>query len=166
MKRGFSIFVLGLAGAVVAYCCVYYAETATPRALMRSNQPELAWLKHEFHLTETEFKRISELHAAYLPQCRERCQHIDELNGKLSALLANQSQVTPEVNKLLRDRAQLRAQCQAEMLEHLFSVSRTMPPEQGNRYLAWAQNNTCLRDQRMVHDSAAFDGTTPTLPQH
>lgn len=166
MKRGLLILILGLAGAVVAYCCVYLAETATPRALMRSDQPELAWLKHEFQLTDTEFKRISELHTAYLPQCRERCRLIDELNGKLSALLAKESRVTPEVDKLLQDRALLRARCQVEMLEQLYRVSNTMPPAQGKRYLAWAQNHTCLRDQGMVHDSAAIDGTAPALPQH
>ena len=134
--------------------------TAKPRAMMQSPQPELAWLKHEFNLGDAEFKRISELHAGYLPQCMERCRHIDELNDKLSNTLASATQVTPEIEKLLNDRAQMRATCQAEMLKHFFEVSRTMPPEQGKRYLAWARDNTCLREQAMDHGADSHAATT------
>lgn len=160
MKRGLLILALGLVGAVVAYCCVYLMGTAKPRAMMQSPQPELAWLKHEFNLGDAEFKRISELHAGYLPQCMERCRHIDELNDKLSNTLASATQVTPEIEKLLNDRAQMRATCQAEMLKHFFEVSRTMPPEQGKRYLAWARDNTCLREQAMDHGADSHAATT------
>jgi hypothetical protein len=151
MKRGLLILALGVVGAVAAFCCVYLMGTTTPRALMRSEQPELAWLKHEFNLGEAEFKRIAELHAGYLPQCEERCRKIEELNGRLSNSLARAAQVTPDIERLLNERAQVRATCQAEMLKHFFEVSRTMPPEQGQRYLAWAQENTCLREQVMSH---------------
>ena len=153
MRRGLLILALGLVGAALAYCCVYLMGTTTPRALMRSAQPELAWLKHEFNLGDTEFTRISQLHAGYLPQCKERCQRIDEMNDKLSKTLASATQVTPEIEKLLSERAQMRATCQSEMLKHFFEVSRTMPPEQGQRYLAWVRNNTCLREQAMDHDT-------------
>ena len=151
MKRGLLILALGVVGAVVAFCCVYLMGTATPRALMQSAQPELAWLKHEFSLGDAEFKRITELHAGYLPQCKERCLRIDELNDKLSNALATATQVTPDIETVLKERAQIRATCQSEMLKHFFEVSRTMPPEQGKRYLAWARDNTCLREQAMDH---------------
>jgi hypothetical protein len=165
MKRGMLILALGVVGAVVAYCCVYLMGTAKPRAMMQSPKPELAWLKHEFNLGDAEFKRISELHAGYLPQCMERCRRIDELNNKLSEVLTSATQVTSEIEKLLNERAQMRATCQAEMLKHFFEVSRTMPPEQGKRYLAWARDNTCLREQAMDH--GADNHATPTTPaQH
>ena len=151
MKRGLLILGLGVVGAVVAYCWVYLMGTASPRAMMRSAQPELAWLKHEFNLSDPGFKRISELHEGYLPQCEERCRRIEEFNEALAAVLATATEVTPEIEKLLNERAQMRATCQAEMLKHFFEVSRTMPPEQGSRYLAWARENTCLREQAMDH---------------
>ena len=151
MKRGLLILALGIVGAFVAFCGVYLMGTATPRALLRSEQPELAWLKHEFNLGDAEFKRIADLHADYLPLCKERCQKIDELNDKLSNTLASATQVTPDIERLLNERGQMRATCQAEMLKHFFEVSRTMPPEQGKRYLAWARDNTCLREQAMDH---------------
>jgi hypothetical protein len=160
MKRGLLILTLGVVGAFVAFCCVYLMGTATPRAWMQSAQPELAWLKHEFNLGDAEFKRISELHAGYLPQCKQRCLRIDELNDKLSDTLANATQVTPEIEKLLSERAQMRATCQSEMLKHFFEVSRTMPPEQGKRYLAWARDNTCLREQAMDHGTDNHAATT------
>ena len=160
MKRGLLILALGVVGAVAAYCCVYLMGTAKPRAMMQSSQPELAWLKNEFNLGDTEFKRISALHAGYLPQCMERCRLIDELNDKLSNSLASATQVTPELEKLLSERAQMRAACQAEMLKHFFEVSRTMPPEQGKRYLAWARDNTCLREQAMDHGADNHAATT------
>jgi hypothetical protein len=154
MKRGILILTLGVVGAVLAFCCVYLMGTAKPRAMMQSPQPELAWLKHEFNLGDAEFKRISELHAGYLPQCMERCRRIDELNNQLSSTLASATHVTPELEQLLGERAKMRAICQAEMLKHFFEVSRTMPPDQGKRYLAWARDNTCLREQAMNHGPA------------
>ncbi|MBI3415271.1 MAG: hypothetical protein HY043_08120 [Verrucomicrobia bacterium] len=161
MRRGILILALGVVGAAVAYCCFYLMGTATPRALMRSAQPELAWLKHEFNLGDAEFTRISQLHAGYLPQCMERCRHIEQLNSKLSNALATATQVTPEIEKILNERAQIRATCQAEMLKHFFEVSRTMPAEQGKRYLAWVRENTCLREQAMDHglDTHAAEAT-------
>jgi hypothetical protein len=160
MKRGLLILALGVLGAVVAFCGVYLLGTATPRAWLRSPQPELAWLRHEFALSDAEFKRISELHAGYLPQCRERCGRIEELNEQLARALAGATAVTPELERLLSERAQMRATCQVEMLKHFLEVSRTMPPEQGQRYLAWARENTCLREQGMEHRPARPAGET------
>jgi hypothetical protein len=147
--------------AAVAYACVYFAGTTRSRELLHSPQPELAWLKHEFNLSDAEFSRISQLHAGYLPQCMERCRRIELLNGSLSNALASATQVTPEIEKLLNERAQMRATCQAEMLKHFFEVSRTMPPEQGKRYLAWVQENTCLREPVMDHGSDHHVEATP-----
>ncbi|MBX3732883.1 MAG: hypothetical protein KF791_09840 [Verrucomicrobiae bacterium] len=160
MKRGLLILTLGVVGALVAYCCVYLTGTAKPRAMMQSPKPELAWLKQEFNLGDAEFKRISELHAGYLPQCKDRCRRINELNNKLSEVLISTTQVTPEIEKLLNERAQIRATCQSEMLKHFFEVSRTMPPEQGKRYLAWAWGNTCFREQAMNHGTDSHAATT------
>ena len=154
MRRGIFVLALGVVVGAIAYCCFYLAGTATPRAWMRSAQPEFAWLKHEFGLGDAELQRISELHAGYLPQCKGRCLRIDELNERLSKALTTATQMTPEMEKLLNERAQIRATCQTEMLKHFFEVSRTMPLEQGKRYLAWVRESTCLREQAMTHGEA------------
>ena len=72
MRRGILVLSLALIGALIGYYCCYLLGTSEPRALLRSEHPELSWLKSEFLLTDVEFQRISELHAGYLPQCRER----------------------------------------------------------------------------------------------
>jgi hypothetical protein len=155
MRRGLFILGLGLAGAVVAFCCFYLAGTATPREWLHSQQPELAWLKHEFNVSDSELSRISKLHGAYLSQCKEHCRQIENLNNKLTKAIGSAAQVTPEIEKLLDERGRMRTECQAEMLKHFFAVSQTMPPEQGKRYLAWAQEHTCLSERVMNHGSAS-----------
>lgn len=149
MKKGGFILLAGLVLGAAAFAGFYYAGTAPCRSLMQEPQPELAWLKHEFALSDTEFARITALHEAYLPQCAERCRVIGEQNAKLRELLAKDGTVTPEVQLLLAERASTRAKCEAEMLKHFQEVSRAMPPEQGRRYLVWVQEQTVLRPQAM-----------------
>ena len=157
MRRGILILALGLAGAAIAYCCFYRMGTTTPRELLRSQQPELAWLKQEFNLNDREFARIVELHEAYLPQCKVRCMRITELNDKLMKAISATSEWTPEIEKLLTERGQTRTDCQTEMLKHFFEVSRTMRPEQGKRYLAWVLEQTGLREPTMNHGETSHD---------
>jgi len=97
------------------------------------------------------------LHEAYLPQCRERCKRIKEQNEKLQQLLAQAKTVTPEVQNLLAERAKTRAECEAEMLKHFLEVSRTMPLQQGRRYLAWVEQQSSLRGQGMEQSPGMAD---------
>lgn len=149
MKRPFVILALGVFACVMAFGIVYFAGTTSSRELLREPQPELAWLKKEFNLGEGEFARIVELHEAYLPQCAERCRAIEKVKAKLEGLVADASAVTPEIHALMVQRAKMRADCEAEMLKHFIEVSRTMPPEQGRRYLGWVERQTVLRGEAM-----------------
>jgi hypothetical protein len=139
MKRGVFILALGLIAAAAGYCCLYLVCSSPARSLQRSERPELAWLKDEFKLTDAEFKRVSELHAAYLPRCRDVCLQIDEQNTRLQKLLGGSTNVTPEIKRSLAEASRLRAECQSMMLSHFFEVSRAMPSAQGQRYLAWVK---------------------------
>ncbi|MGH7870271.1 MAG: periplasmic heavy metal sensor [Candidatus Dormibacteraceae bacterium] len=143
------ILLAGLLIATAAFSGFYYLGTARGRALMSQPQPELTWLQTEFHLSDAELARITKLHEAYLPQCGQRCQRIAEQNKKLEQLLAQTSTVTPEIRNLLAERAATRAECEAEMLRHFLEVSRTMPPEQGRRYLELVEQQTVLSGQTM-----------------
>ena len=146
MKRPWIILLTGVAIAVLGYFSCYFIGTAPCRAMAREPEPELAWLKKEFHLNDAEFTRISEMHAAYLSGCAERCRLIDDKNEQLKELLSRTNAVTPEVEGLLVEAAKLRADCHKKMLQHFFDVARTMPPAQGQRYLAWVQERTILSD--------------------
>ncbi len=146
MRRSWFIIVAGAALGLAVYFGLYFAGTAQSRLLEKKATPELAWLKREFHLGDAEFGRICRMHDAYMTGCMERCYRIDRKNEQLRELLARSSEVTPEIEKKLAEAAQLRAECQKEMLQHFYQVSRTMPPDQGKRYLAWVQQQTVLSD--------------------
>jgi hypothetical protein len=146
MKRSLAILIAGIALAAAGYLCVYYAGTAGHASMERSPAPELAWLKEEFHLSDLDFARLARMHDEYLAGCSERCRLIDEKNRELTRLLTSTDRVTPEIERLLSQSAQLRADCQKQMLQHFFEVSRAMPAEQGKRYLTWVQSRTILPD--------------------
>jgi hypothetical protein len=149
MKRGALILLLGFALGTAAFAGFYYLGTASCRTMMRQPQPELAWLKKEFKLSEAEFARVSQLHDAYLPQCMVRCRRIEEQNQKLRQLFGQATNMTLEIQNLLAERAKTRAECETEMMKHFLEVSRTMPPEQGRRYLEWVEQQTFLHSQGM-----------------
>jgi len=142
MKRPWLILIGGVVLALLAYGGSYFIGSAPARGLMHSKEPEVAWLRQEFHLSPSEFERVSRLHEAYLAGCAERCRRIDAKTAEAKKLLATTNAVTPEVQKLLQEAALLRADCQAAMLEHFYAVSKTMPPEQGRRYLEWITART------------------------
>jgi hypothetical protein len=158
MKKGVLILLLGLLLGTAGYGGFYYLGTASCRDMMRESQPELAWLKKEFNLSDAEFTRISQLHEAYLPQCAARCQRIEAQNQKLQELFAQSTNVTPQIQELLLERARTRAECETEMLKHFLEVSRTMPPEQGRRYLEWVEQQTLLHRQSMESRHHSEDG--------
>ncbi len=160
MKRAFIIFISGLLLAATAYCGFYFLGSAAERNLAQSQTPELAWLKKEFHLDDAEFQRISELHAAYQTHCAEMCGPDCGQERRVAGAARQPTTRSPRKSKSkLSEAAQIRADCQAAMLAHFCEVSRTMPPAEGKRYLAWvaektsAPCKTCLtRPAQSAHD--------------
>lgn len=155
MKKAAAILILGAALALAGYCAVYFMRTASHREMLTSPAPQLAWLKHEFSLSEPEFARIRELHEAYLPRCEQMCQRIAGKNAELRELLKSSTKVTPEIQQKLAEAGALRADCQKAMLQHFFQVSESMPPAQGKRYLDWIREKMFLSQGGMMHDTAS-----------
>jgi hypothetical protein len=156
MKKAGFILLIGLVLSAGAFAGFYYSGTSCCRAMMNDPQPELAWLKNEFKLSDAEVARITKLHEAYLPQCAKRCMRIADLNHKLEQLLSQASSVTPEIRDVLAERSKMRADCEAEMFSHFLEVSRMMPSEQGQRYLQWVEQETLngqSMEQRHLHHS-------------
>lgn len=150
MKRGALILLAGLLAAAIGYCCFYRVSAVHARSWQQSERPELAWLQQEFDLSDSEFKGVSDLHAAYLPQCREMCRQIDAQNAQLQRLLASATNVTPEIEGALVEASRLRSECQTMMLRHFFQVGQTMPPEQGRRYLSWVKEKAFPPSNEMM----------------
>jgi len=145
MKSVLMVLIVGVLLCAVAFCGFYYWGTASHRGLLNQQAPELAWLKKEFNLSDTELMRITKLHDAYQPHCAEMCRRIDESGARLKTLLTATNAMTSEIEAALTESAKLRAECQRDMLKHFFEVSQTMPPAQGKRYLEWISERTFIR---------------------
>jgi len=124
---------------------------------------DLSWLQAEFHLSDAELAHIRELHAGYLPKCAEMCAKIAAKKDELAAVLGTSTNLTAEAQAKLNEIAALRAQCQAQMLEHFAAVSQAMPPAQGRRYLAEMKQLTLgtsdLMEQSMSDHAGHEHGT-------
>jgi Spy/CpxP family protein refolding chaperone len=144
MKPALAILITGFVVCAAAYCGFYVIGTASHREMLNEQTPELAWLKKEFQLSDAELTRITKLHEAYQPHCREMCRRIDEQTDRLKKLLASANAMTPEIEATIAESGRLRAECHRDMMRHFFQVSQTMPPEQGRRYLTWITKRTFL----------------------
>ncbi len=109
---------------------------------------ELAWLAHEFGLTEADLARVRPLHEGYRPQCAAMCAEIAARNQELAALLQHRPG-GPEVERHRQEIADLRAACQARMLRHFEQVAAALPAAQGPRYLAEMRRLTMGLQQGM-----------------
>lgn len=147
-----------LGGAVFAVC--YWGASRARLAAGNRTPDELAWLAHEFKLTDAEVARIRPLHEAYLPKCEAMCARLATKNRELADVLRGATNVPPEAERMLAEAAALRAECQAQMLRHFQEVARAMPPEQGGRYLAEMQRLTLGLPDRLE------DGMTPPNHEH
>ena len=142
MRRSLLILIaLLLAGVAIAGGSYVLARHICTHQLAGSGD-DLAWLRREFQLSDTEMQRIRQLHEGYLPKCHENCARIATKKQELQAELDKAQGMTPEAQQKLTEVATLRAQCQANMLAHFYEVSRAMPQEQGRRYLAEMQHLT------------------------
>ena len=146
MRQRWIILVFGLLLGVAGYCAFYFFATTKSREMMCQSEPELLWLKQEFRLSDSDFKRVCDLHEGYLPRCKEMCERISTKNAELKTIMAKTNAVTPEIRNKLAEIAGLRSECQAGMLQHFFEVSQAMSPEQGKRYLEWIQSKTLRFD--------------------
>jgi hypothetical protein len=144
MKRAPLILIIGIALAVASFLCTYIFAASTAHSITESSSPELAWLKQEYQLNNEQYSRVCEIYAAYHPKCLEMCREIDAQNSHLKMLLAATNVVTPEIQQALADQSQLRAKCEANMLNYFYQASQAMPPEEGKRYLAWMQRETLI----------------------
>jgi hypothetical protein len=134
---------LVLIATLIALCSGALAYFGAMRLCSRhmTSDDDLAWLRHEFRLSDAEMLRIRQLHEGYLPKCREMCGRIATKQKEVEAVLANGGTTNSAEQKLI-ELGTLRAECQAQMLHHFEEVSRAMPTEQGKRYLAEMQRLT------------------------
>ena len=136
MNRSFAILLGALALAAGVFTGAYFVSQRACVSTMTRSADDLSWLRNEFRLSNAEMGRVRQLHEGYLPQCAKMCALIAAKKGEVQAALGNGTNVTVEVQNKLTELGELRAQCQAQMIQHFVTVSQAMPPEAGRRYLA------------------------------
>lgn len=135
MKRSAWILAIGLLLGLLAYGVAFFVQSKSICVWAKNENNELKWLREEFHLSDQQIEKITALHKAYRPRCEIMCQKIIASNDHLGALIRANQQMTPEMQAALKENTDLQNECRQAMLEHIYSVSREMPPEQGHRYI-------------------------------
>ena len=145
MKRPPLILLLAVAGGIVVFAASYLLAQRVCARHARNSADDLDWLRQEFRLSDAEMTRVRALHEGYLPKCGQMCKQIAEKKQELEAAMSTVTSATDfrePIGRKLGELAQLRAQCQLQMLQHFVEVSQAMPQEQGERYLAEMQRIT------------------------
>lgn len=142
MRRSLIILIGVLAVGVAIFGGSYFLAQRLCARHLSNPADDLAWLRQEFRLNDSEMAQVQRLHDGYLPKCGEMCAKIAAKKREVDQALAGTTNVTAAAERLMMELSELRAQCQLQMLRHFAEVSRVMPPEQGWRYLAEMQRVT------------------------
>ncbi len=158
MNRSLVILLGALALGAAIFAGSYFASQRATVMCCVNPADDLSWLRTEFHLSDAEMARIRALHEGYLPKCGEMCAKIAAKKLELKSVLGTGTNLTTEAQSKLTELATLRAQCQAQMLQHFATVSLVMPPEQGRRYLAEMQQLTLNTHERTEESMSGNPG--------
>jgi hypothetical protein len=138
MKKGMLLLVVALVAGMAAFCFMRWQKGGAHShhtGVALDSMPELAWLRTELQLSEAQFAKVKELHAAYRPKCMEMCRRISEAHEKIEVLAAANRVITPEYQAALKEHADIHVECQAAMLKHLYETAGTLREDQAKRYL-------------------------------
>jgi len=130
-----TLAVLVLLAAATGFVC--YRMSSDPALLAAATKRDaMEWLRADFHLTDTQFASIRELHNSYAGTCEEHCRMIQEATKTRNALKAA-SGADPDAMLSAEQKIQeLRAHCETAITRHVKQVAALMSSEDGQRYLA------------------------------
>jgi hypothetical protein len=126
---------LALLAALGGYTVCYRWMTGASRSMLAGPDAGMQWLRQEYHLTETQFVKVQDLHRQYTPKCEAMCDDINKANAHFREVLKKNARYSPEVDAALAECASVQASCRHALLQHAYAVSAEMSPEEGRRYL-------------------------------
>lgn len=136
MKRILIVLAISVATGICAFAWMKtHKEGGKQSSSLLEVMPELAYLREELDLSDSQFKKVSDLHAAYLPKCGEMCERIASAHARLDDASRGKTEVTPELKEAIEDHARIHAECQEKMLTHLYETARILDEKQAHRYL-------------------------------
>ena len=158
MNRSLVILLGALTLAATAFAGAYFVSQRACVTTMTRSADDLSWLRDEFHLSDAEMTRVRQLDEGYMPQCAKMCVLIAAKQTEVTTALSSGTNVTVEVKNKLTELGELRAQCQAQMIQHFITVSQAMPPEQGRRYLDEMKKLTLGSHEEIEHSMSDHTG--------
>jgi hypothetical protein len=158
MNRSLVILVGALALAATIFTGAFATARHATVACCTRPTDNLDWLRTEFHLSDADLARVRALHEGYRPQCAAICARIAAKKNELDAAVAGSTNVTAEIQARMNELAALRAECQAQMLQHFVTVSQAMPPDEGRRYLARMKELTLGSHEQMEESMSDHTG--------
>lgn len=137
MKKALIILLIALSTGLLAFLAMRSQRIAhrQPEILL-DTLPELAWLKKDLKLSESQFEKVKALHVGYRPQCEEMCHRIAEAHERLDKASRAVDGMTPELRIEIENHARIHAECQEAMLTHLYQTAAVLEKDQAKRYLS------------------------------
>lgn len=136
MRRGIFVLVLAIVAGCVAFCVMRWCRSAGHHAgSIMDAMPELAWLKRDLNLSDEQFAKVRDLHAAYRPECEAMCRRIAGAHVNMDRIAKSGRGLTPEFTAALKAHADLHLECQEAMLQHLYGTAAVLDEKQAVRYL-------------------------------
>ncbi len=119
----FGVLFAGLAAAAVVFVVVQ--DRSSP----------LNWLRSEFSLSDSQARKVEQIHADYEEDCAQMCARIAQTDERLANLIRSSKQITPEIQAAIVETDRLRSECRAKMLEHFYRIAAQLPAEKQSDYL-------------------------------
>lgn len=135
MKRILIVITLALTAGICAFSWMRLHRNDQGQSVLLRSMPELAWVREELNLSDEQFAKVRNLHASYLPKCTIMCERIAEAHLRLEKAAQGEKEISTELEDAIKDHADIHAECQQEMLKHLYKTSEFMNEEQAARYL-------------------------------
>lgn len=135
MKRALFTLALVLIVALGGYWICFRYATASTQAMLSVPNGSMEWLRQEYHLSDSEFAHVQQIHQAYAPKCDLMCGKIAAANERLEQVIAGSKEYSPAVDAAMAECLAVQAECRRAMLRHVYEVSAAMPAAEGSRYL-------------------------------
>lgn len=119
----FGVLFAGLAAAAVVFVVVQ--DRSSP----------INWLRSEFSLSDSQARKVEQIHADYEEDCAQMCARIAQTDERLANLIRSSKQITPEIQAAIVETDRLRSECRAKMLEHFYRIAAQLPAEKQSDYL-------------------------------
>jgi len=148
-----ALLLVGLLFAGAYFCARYVCVQPVAQST-----DDLDWLRMEFHLNDAELAKVRTLHEGYLPICAANCKRIAEKKQELARAQAAGTNTAATLDELRARVVALRTKCQTEMLVYFEEVSRAMPADQGQRYLAEMKRITLGAHEQVEESMSGTSG--------